>query len=274
MAAGGIARRSDYGKGAYNRRVRIIASDGCVSGELEDDFHHFKATLEHDGQHITRATGEAMRVPWSTCPGATLPLARLEGMALSHDLLAAGRHTTSREQCTHLFDAASLAIVFAAAGHTGQRLWEVNVPDRIHGATTATLRCDGAQLLQWKLERNRIVSPEPFSDRALVGGFGRWANEQLAPELAIAAQVLQRGIFIAMGRLYDFDTIDHATAHSDTMGSACHTFSPAHVERAMRVKGSVIDYTTRPHELLTIRRPTIAPDELEPSTSQTRTPSS
>ena len=136
------ARRPDYGTGAYRRRIRLIAGDHTVSGELEDDFHHFRATIEHDGKQVTAARGEALRVPWTTCPGSILPLARLKGLNLSRSLLAAGKHTSSRAQCTHLFDAACLAVAFAAQGGRGERIWDAVVPDRVAGATVATLHRD------------------------------------------------------------------------------------------------------------------------------------
>lgn len=236
-------RRADYGSGAYRRRILLIAEGHRVSGELEDDFHHFRARLEHDGERVTRAEGDALRVPWTTCPGAVDVLARLVGLPLSRSLRAAAAHTEPREQCTHLFDAAALAVGFASLGTDGRRVWEAVVPDRQGGLTTATLTRDGEPLLRWEMDRQRITGPAPFEDRPLIGGFGRWAEAQLTADLAEAAQILQRAVFIANGRRHDLDSLDRAEQRRHVMGDACHTYSPTHVLHAVRVKGSVRDLT-------------------------------
>ena len=103
----------------------------------------------------------------------------------------------------------------------------------------------------------------PFAGRGLIRGFGRWAAEHLDLDLAEAAQILQRAIFIAVGRRHDFESLDRAAPYGSSMGSVCHTFSPEHLERARRVKGSIRDYSKRPNDLLVIQPKPIAPDELE-----------
>ncbi|MDD9933490.1 MAG: DUF2889 domain-containing protein [Myxococcales bacterium] len=256
---GKVVRRSDYGTGAYRRRILLIAGQGEVSGELEDDFHHFRAVLEHDGQRVKRARGEALRVPWTTCPGAVRPIARLEGLPLARSLRAGAAHTPPAAQCTHLFDAALLAVSFASRGQPGRRCWDATVPDRKQGATSATLELDGQRVLQWDLQRWRITGPEPFAGRKLIGGFGRWAEESLEPDLAEAAQVLQRAVYIATGRRNDFEQMERAVDHVDTMGAACHTFGPEQVEQALRVKGSVRDYSLQPDALLRVQPMPIDP---------------
>ncbi len=62
-----------YGQGIYHRRIRATSSPGLVNAELEDDFHHFRVRLQHDGEKIVEIEGDAVRYPWTTCPGATTP---------------------------------------------------------------------------------------------------------------------------------------------------------------------------------------------------------
>ncbi|MDH5675076.1 MAG: DUF2889 domain-containing protein [Myxococcales bacterium] len=258
-----VRRRADYGSGAYRRRILLIAEGGEASGELEDDFHHFRARIVHDGERVVGACGEALRVPWTTCPGAVTQLLRLEGAPLSRSTRTLAAHTDARAQCTHLFDVAVLAVAFASGGQAGRRQYDVEVPDRKAGVTTATLHRDGELWLRWELRRFEITAPAPFAGRRLIGGFGRWAHEQLEPELCEAAQVLQRAIYIATGRRSDFESMERAEEHLETMGAACHSFSSPQVERALRVKGSVRDFSARPGALLSARPRAIGPDELE-----------
>jgi hypothetical protein len=238
-----------YGKGVYRRRIVLEAGDGVVTGELEDDFHHFRAVLHHDGTRITRARGEALRMPWTTCGDAAAQLRSLEGAPVTRSLIAVAKHTNPRLQCTHTFDAATLAVAHAArqredGGASVTRRYAVDIPDRISGRTAPELRRDGALLLRWELDRQQIESPEPFAGRALGGGaFARWCEESFPPDAAEAAQVMRRACHISMGRIYSFDEIPNATLFAGASGGACHTFQPGVVERAHRVKGSGRDFS-------------------------------
>ena len=57
-------------EGAYHRRIRLVADEWTVRGDLEDDFHHFTVHLGHDGDHVVTVVGDAVRYPWTTCPAA------------------------------------------------------------------------------------------------------------------------------------------------------------------------------------------------------------
>src|SRR5215470_13550004 len=96
--------RLPYGEGVFRRAFLLVAGEGRVVADMEDDFHRFRVTLAHDGAHVTGVRAEAFRYPWSECPGATAPLRALEGMPLSARPLAASRHADPRANCTHLFD--------------------------------------------------------------------------------------------------------------------------------------------------------------------------
>ena len=67
-----------------------------VWGGLEDDFHHFEVTLQHDGAHVTAIDMHAVRWPWATCPAAGQGLQALVGMELSDRSTAVAKVTDPR----------------------------------------------------------------------------------------------------------------------------------------------------------------------------------
>src|SRR5206468_2244694 len=118
------------------RRVQMIdPRPGCVTAEVEDDYHRFFVELRHDGERITGVSTDAKRFPWTTCPAAGEHLAqRITGVAL--------RDVEGREaplsHCTHMLD---LAIMAAAHAHATQpTLYEMLVDDPHDGARQAILR--------------------------------------------------------------------------------------------------------------------------------------
>jgi hypothetical protein len=255
-APASVPLRPDYGEGTYRRCIVLEAGPGRARGELADDFHHFAATLRHDAGIVTGVEGEAVRVPWTTCPGAVAPLAGLIGARLVTDFAEVARHTDPRAQCTHLYDAACLAASHAArhaAGGPATRRYDFALPDRRAGRARPTLHRDGAPVLAWEVAGLSITeaSPEVFAGRPLSGaGFAEAVASLGDADLVEAARVMQRAIFIGLGRQYDFDRIDRATAFAPVVGAACHTFAPAHVEEALRVHGSVRDFRARPERIL------------------------
>src|SRR4030081_3400195 len=126
-----------YPSGRYRRRIRITAGgrsqlqsgerepkrsgrsqlqSGDVVAELEDDFHHFRVTVAHDGARVTGVRGMGVRFPWSTCPFAAAQLEPLVGMPLSTRSTAVGDVVSARDNCTHMFDLAGLAVAHPARG--------------------------------------------------------------------------------------------------------------------------------------------------------------
>ena len=244
-----LPQRPDYGNGVYRRRITLEAHGDHVIGELEDDFHHFRAVLRHDGSRITAARGEALRMPWTTCGDAAAQLVSLEGAPLTRSLIAVARYTNPRLQCTHTFDAATLAVAHAARHRDASRAsttrrYTVDIPDRIDGRSSPELRRDGELILRWQIAKQEIEAPAPFAGRSLGGGgFARWCEEQLPPEEAEAAQVMRRACHISIGRIYAFDEIPNASLFAGASGGACHTFQPEIVEGADRVLGSGRDFS-------------------------------
>lgn len=239
-----------YGEGVFRRRFVLTARPGHVVADMEDDFHRFHVELEHDGQRVLEISGDARRYPWTECTGATLPLRKLRGMPLSTSPTAAGHYTNPRENCTHLFDVATLAITHAAAGRD-RRQYDIEIPDRHEGRTRAALRRDRELVLDWEVEGVRIASPKPYAGVKLRGRhFVDWVESHLDPEGAEAALALRRACFIAMGRARNLDEAPDATVYMTLAAGSCHTFTPGIAEHATRMQGTSLDFTRAPERLL------------------------
>lgn len=235
----------------FRRRIRLQARPGTVWAELEDDFHHFRVVLGHDGALVTSVTGEAVRYPWQTCPFAYDELAPLVGMALSPSSTAVGRRLSARLNCTHQFDLAGLAVAHATRRRT-ERQYDVFVPDRdAAGRTRPVVRCDGVVVVEWDLRGREIAGPPPFSEVPLRGGsFLRWAEEVLDLDTAEAAIVLRRACEISWGRVQDLDTYDSAAPLAELMRGVCYTFQPSRAAGAARMKGTIRDFSDDADRLL------------------------
>ena len=97
--------------GVYRRRIRLTSPvKGRVAAEMEDDFHHFGVELEHDGERVTAIQGSAARFPWTTCPAAAVELQGLVGAPLATRSTAIADHIPARQNCTHMYDLAGLAL--------------------------------------------------------------------------------------------------------------------------------------------------------------------
>ncbi len=222
-------------------------------GELEDDPHHFRVRLWHDGRAVVRVEGEGVRIPWTTCGEATGPLRSLVGMDLSPSSTAVAAAGDPRANCTHMFDLAGLAVAHAASGRA-TRQYDCAIPEPVEGPTVATLDRDGERLLTWNIGLRGIDGPPPFDGAPLMGPFLAWAESHLSPDLAEAAIVLRRACQIARSRLFQLDGFARAASmgHADTVRDRgrCYTFSPSVMQRALRTRGTQRDFTSRPEALL------------------------
>lgn len=252
----GVPLRADYGDGSYRRCIVLEAGEGWARGELVDDFHHFAARIEHADGCVVAIAGEDVRVPWTTCPGAVRPLEALIGARLGRDFAQVGRHTDSRSQCTHLYDAACLAICHAARQRNGgakTRRYDFVLPDRRDGSARPTLARDGERILDWQVSGLQIAEawPREFAHQPLRGEAWNALFARISdPDLAEAAGVMRRAVFIGLGRQYDFEQIERASSFAPLVGAACHTFSAERVGEALRVHGSVRDFHGSPERML------------------------
>ncbi|QQD18136.1 DUF2889 domain-containing protein [Spongiibacter nanhainus] len=248
----------DYGPGRYRRRIELVAGDGWVDGELEDTNHGFRCRLHHDGKQVTRVTGEALRIPFTTCPGAVEPLKALAGLPLVDDASAIIAQTQPNEHCTHLFDLTVLALCHAArvsTSATAKRRRRIDIviedqPDQ--QPAPAEVYIDDRLIHRWLTLDWQIVEPQALAGRGLYKGFTAWASETFDGEQSEAAFALQKGYFVGSARRFDLSALVGKSANDerDYMLGACYTYSSPQIERARRTAGSVRDFSDTPEQLL------------------------
>ncbi len=238
-----ILTGSFMSESAFHRRIRIVAHPNEVRAAVEDDFHHFRVVIAHEGGRITSAGGEALRFPFTSCPMAGSELAALKGKPLSDVSSQIGLYVDARHQCTHMFDLAGLAMAVAARG-LKNRSYHAMVPDRVDGQTQACLWRDGMLVLEWDVHGDIIGSPPPFVDIALTIGFTNWAAKHLDREVAEAALILRRAVATSGGRGMDLDSRVHPRPNA-----ACFTNQPQRAAHSFRVVGSTRDFASRNQEL-------------------------
>lgn len=236
--------------GCFRRLIDLRReADGAVVGWLEDDFHHFGITLEHDGERVTNVKVASVRVPFTTCPTAAGNLDGMIGNPLSARSTDVGAMIPMREQCTHMFDLAGLAMAHAATGRSHRR-YEAIIPDRdiiarepgrrrLLGQGQAWLLRDGEEVLRWTIDQRTITGPDEWAGQSMVANF-RAKTEALPLEKAEAATVLRRAVMVAGGRTLDPDLI--ATARERGPDGACFTFLEQNRDAGLRMFGSSRNY--------------------------------
>lgn len=223
---------------------------GTAVGWLEDDFHHFGVTIEHnEAGIITDVRGAAPRFPFTTCPAAALSLKGMIGHKLSPRSSDVGAMVSMRHNCTHMFDLAGLVMALAATG-TDHRRYEVTTTDRdivqweaglrrLLGPGVAKLWQDSELVLEWQIDRREITGPAEWAGQSLTEGF-RERTEALPPAQAEQATVLRRAILISSGRTLDPDLYPRATDRGQS--GVCHTFREENRVNALRMFGSTRNY--------------------------------
>jgi hypothetical protein len=231
--------------GGLHRVIALAAHPGGVRAALEDDFHHFRVTLRHDGARVTGVDYESPRHPFSLCPGAGARLAELIGLELAAGLTPVFARTDARQQCTHQFDLAALAVATAARG--ASRRYHAWVPDGVAGRTEPQLWRDGERVLRWSVESERVVSAGPCAGISLRQGFTDWAAGALPSEEREAAIVLRRAVMISHGRriVARLDALPHAWP-----AGGCWVMQPERHREAARCVGSARDFSERASALL------------------------
>ncbi|MEM9175584.1 MAG: DUF2889 domain-containing protein [Myxococcota bacterium] len=251
-----MGERRPYGSGCYRRRIELRASEGTARGELGDDFHHFIVEIAHDGRRVSDVRGEPRRIPWTTCPGALVPLQAMKGAEIAEPVLSLSRHTPSRAQCTHLHDLTCLTIAHAARALRGgarERRYDVTIPDRIDRRADCRVDVDGMPVLHWSLRGLRIVggSDGRFDDLSIGSKPFREALGGLdGPDAIEAAWVLQRAVFIGLGRQHDFDAMETAREFAGEVGGGCHAFAPERLDQGLRILGNAYDFSSGPEAIL------------------------
>lgn len=239
----------NYGTGVFRRRLHWRATAVGVFVALEDSNHGFRLQLQHNGQRITQIVAEPLRFPFTTCPEAVANVQGLVGLELT--AVAAQRQALPQPvNCTHLIDMALLAA--AHAPDVGMdRLYEIAVMDEREGLTHARIECDGQCVHDWTIRDHLIVVPAILAGQPVMRGFYAWVVQRLQGLPREAAQVLQRGYFVAQSRRWNTRPIEEHPASTDGIPvGACYSYNTGAVERAFRIHGSVRDCTAGAENLL------------------------
>jgi len=214
----------------YRRRVALAARGHAACGALEDDVHHVRVKVRHDGTRITEVVGEAVRLPWSTCPGSEAGIASLVGTELAAATRGLKAAYRADIHCTHMFDLAQLVVAQAARGDGAvEYLATIDVPDG--GDLHAEITRDGVNVLTWDVAR--YAQPEMPTDDAI----------------AEAAFVLRRAVWLAPISSMRFDEYETVGPTGLPPGS-CWTAQPERIEVAFRNRGSQRHYAASPAEMI------------------------
>jgi hypothetical protein len=235
------AVQPEDGSRVYRRQIRVDRpGDGVVVGALEDTAHHVRVTLDFDDNRVRSITGEAVRLPWATCPGAAAGLAQLQGTTLTTSLAQLRSRYDPTAHCTHFFDLAQLTIAHASRGRK-ERVYEA-VCSAVGDTTVASLTSDGQIVLEWTVRAGQIIEPARFAGVGLRQGFVRWCAARLDDDAAEEAFVLRRAasmVGVANMRLDDYALV----ADSGLLPGVCYTAQPENIKVAFRHVGSQRDYS-------------------------------
>ena len=182
------------------RLIRIVPFTGGVRAVLQDDFHHFRVAVEHRDGIVCSVKAEALRHPYNLCPAAGDALHHFIGLPLSPTLSQITAKINVRQQCTHQFDLAALAVANAAGGQIRQ--YDLLVTDPVNGHCTARLLRDDGFALEWRIADRIITAPVQFANINVDKGFSQWAAGLADEDLAEAALVLRRAHFVLKGRTH------------------------------------------------------------------------
>ena len=181
--------------------MRAVAP-GEVVADLEDDFHHFRVTLRHDGNVVESVEAESIRWPWSTCPGAAVRCARRR--AAQHPVDARG---PLDEPGVQLHAPVRRRRARDHPRRTGRKRASVR---RRGGCGSCARRSRRSQPVVGGRPPHAPVAhaagaepidlPPELAGAPWRGGFLRWADEHLEPDFAEQACVLRRASDIGMGR--------------------------------------------------------------------------
>ncbi len=213
------------------RRFRVTPSPGSVSAELEDDYHCMRVTVLHDGVRAGEVIGDMPRAPWTTCPGASEPLAETFG---GYALAEFARRGEKKNNCTHLHDLAVLAA--AHAFDTDDSLFDIFVDDPVDGVRHAEIWLNGEHRLSWAESRMTVTAPAEIAGTNLFA-LGEWIAS-LDEAQAELARLLRWANVIANGRQIPIEQQSDARA----MPPNCFSFQPERAVVAKRV-GLIRDFS-------------------------------
>jgi len=218
----------------FRRRFRVCPGLYSVTAEVEDDIHHMKVRIEHDGERATRVDAEQPRAPWTTCPGAIRKLSdTFAGLVLGQ--FETESRAVKKQNCTHLYDLAVLAAAHAFDSET--LLYDIYVCDPVDGIRKAEIWSKGKQLLAWSLADMELVDPTELGGKKLFE-LNEWINSLTGKDEQEIARILRWASLIANGRIIPFEEQSDALK----MPPNCYTFQPEMAAEAKRV-GRIRDFS-------------------------------
>lgn len=250
----------DAGKPPYRRAIEIhLSEDGrCAVARLEDDHHHFVVRVSTEDGVVAEVRGEAIRRPWTLCALAVAELGKLEGMQVSEDPGAVLVQANIREQCTHMFDLAGLAIATLARGGPAFRRYDMTVMRIADELWQSSLIRDDGHSLEWHVNLRQIVGPHRFAGIGIRSSFSEDIRHRLPPEEWEAAMVLRRAQFVGKYRhRFNLDLRSTAGEGATNLGG-CFVLQPERAMFARRVQGATISFPTD-------RSPPLGPDRRRPN---------
>lgn len=214
----------------FRRLIKIAVKSGEARGIVVDEFHHFRVAISHKDDIITQVATQWARIPYTLCPAAAEQLSEIVGMPLSQRVTDTHARINTRQQCTHQFDLGALTIAAAVRG-TGLT-YRLLVSDPIDDFSDYSLHRDDGLTLEWRAQKNYIVSPDRFAGIDMVRGFTDWAARTLDEELCEAALTLRRAHMVANGRRI----VDHLNALGQPRANGgCWVQQPERAPSASRI---------------------------------------
>ena len=245
-----------YGDGVFRRHVLIeLTSPTEVFAALEDDAHAFALRLTHDGKVVTAVKAEWNRHPTTTCPGAVVELENMVGCPLSANPLAVRSYLQHLDQCTHFFDLTSSMIshvrLYGEDGDWPRRfMYKATVTDERDHLNVANLALNDEQVLEWPLRNFVVEGSGRFDGQNPLRGMTSWAADKLSDKELGWMLILQKALFVSMGRRMNFDGLAGALCKDvgQPLGS-CYALRHGREEEARRLD-SRRDYSEREEEVL------------------------
>ena len=246
----------DYGSGMYRRRVRLQNLDAnTVLAEMEDDQHGFRIRVVHDGNAITAIQADALRIPMTTCGGASAVLEKMVGVPLSDSPRSLAAHSNPRSHCTHQFDLLSLAVTHALRDEA-ERQYDIAIHDAQDGLQRVEGDINGVNIFDWQLRDHTIQNAGFWQGINVQKGFAQWMEQQLADKQLLAEQlelalVVQRGMLVSTTRRVLIPPMDGMGLLDDPMPKGvCYSYAEPAIHDAIRLGHNGRNFTDAPEQLL------------------------
>lgn len=249
-------READF---IFRRRILIEnhSQDGqyWIQVDLEDIQHAMHLRLYYRNGIITDILGDILRAPFDTCAGATQPIRQLIGTSLDATTKQLRETSHPRGNCTHFYDMTMLALAHYPRPSASRR-YDVTVPNSLTEPAWASIECNGELVHRWRIAIGEhfggtLVEPQALRGRPVFRGFFEWISQELSAEEQEAALMLQKGYLVSPSRNHNHDFSTGRAARVDTGNiGACYSYSSPQVETAIRVEGSIRDFSDLPEQLL------------------------